>query len=124
MCARFIVITAPGDSRLGSDTHVLGNEVLGSEIVHEIFSCDEASVLIILFHNDLLELSADDLHNFFEFEGHRLVLERTDVLIELLVKLLDDATAPGLNLIVHKLHLLGDLFCTVSASAVIDKFLL
>ncbi len=49
-----LVIVSSGHSRLWSNPDVLCYEVISREIVHEVFSSDEASVFVILFHDDLL----------------------------------------------------------------------
>jgi hypothetical protein len=40
----------------------------------------------------------------FEFERHRFISVSTNILVELLVKLLDDARTPTRNLIVNELY--------------------
>jgi len=90
LSTRLIIVTT-SHSRLWSHSHILRNKVLSSEIVHEILSGDNTTILVIFLHDDLFELVADSVHNLLEFESHRFILVSTDVLVELLVELLDDS---------------------------------
>jgi hypothetical protein len=67
---------------------------------------------------------ADCIHYLLKLERHRFILVSADVLIELLVELLDNSRAPALHLIVHKLHLLRDLFRCVRLLPILNQFLL
>ena len=69
--------------------------------------------LVVFIHQDDFKLLADRLSDLLETEGHRLVLVGTDVFVELLVDLVDDAPAPGFHLLVNQLHLVVELFSLV-----------
>lgn len=69
--------------------------------------------LVILFHDDDFELLADGLSDLLEAKCHGLVLIRADVLVELLVNLVDDASAPRFDLLVYQLDL--PVYCLVLA---------
>lgn len=92
---------------MGAYANILGDEVLRSEVVHKVLSCNETTIFVVLLHDDLLKLLVGGLHNLFEFKCHRLAYGRcTNVLVELLVDFLNHAFAPASNLIVDQLYFL------------------
>jgi len=76
--------------------------------------------VVIFFENDNFQLLADGLWNLLEGERHRFVLVRADVLVELLVDLVDDAAAPGLDLFIHQLDFVVDCLDLVLLTGLLD----
>lgn len=119
----FVVVTATSDTRLRTHTHILLDEVLSRKVIHKVFRCDDAAVLIILLHNDLFELFTNNLHNLTEFEVHRFVLESADILVELLVEFLDHSRAPRLDLVIDEVDSLRYYLGLVGKLPIILKLL-
>jgi len=50
---RFCIISVPVYARLRPNSNILAEEIICCEVVHEVFSRDESSVFVVLFHDDL-----------------------------------------------------------------------
>ena len=90
-------------------TDVLSKELFGSEIVHEVLACDETTLFVSVFEQDLVESLDHGLHDLLEAEVHRLLLlvVRTDILSELLINLFDDPGEPVTHVGVGQFNLLA-----------------
>lgn len=105
-----IVAAATRHSRHRSNSDVLGEEVLGGKVVHEVLGSDDAAVLFIFFDLESLELLADGVSDSLEQVGKGLLADMSrNILTELLVDLLDDLRAPALNLIIDEVDLAAEL---------------
>ena len=93
------------------DANVLVEELLRGEIVHEVLRGHKASLLVCILEQDLVEPLDDRLHDLLEPKLHRavLLLERPDILPELLIDLADHPIQPILHIGVRQLHLLAHL---------------
>jgi len=90
----------------------------------EVLSHDETTVLVVFFEDYLLELLADGIHDLLEAEGHALVGEFTNVLVELFVDFLGDPMRPGGDLVVDQLDLLVYFFSLLALFVCPAYFLL
>ena len=90
------------------DSDILVEEFFRSEIVHEVLRRDEATLLVRILQQYLIQALDDRLHDFLEAELHRpvLVIEGADVLAKLLVNLADHPVEPVLHICVSQLNLL------------------
>ena len=105
----FLVGTT-GHTRNWSDSDVLGEEVLGCKVVHEVLRGDEAAVFFVLLDLEGLKLLADSLGNFFKQISKRLLANMSrDVLSELLIDLGDYLRAPATDLVVNEVDLAAEL---------------
>jgi len=103
-----IVITCAVVTGSRLDTDVFVQELFSSEIVHEVFSSDIASLLVSIFEQDLVQTLDDSLHDFLKSEVHRLLLlvVGSNVFAKLLVNFLDDSREPVANIRVSEFDLL------------------
>ena len=99
-----VIVHVSVDARLRAHTNVLVDEVISGEVSHEVLRRDEASILVVLLVDDLLELLGNRMLNLLKAERNSLVVVGANVLVELLVNLLDHATAPCFHLLVDQLH--------------------
>ena len=91
----FVVFSDSSNARGWTHTDILRNKVFSCKVIHEVFSGNETPILVVVFfHKDLVELLVDCKHNLFEFKRHRFISVSTNILVELLVELLDDARTP------------------------------
>lgn len=86
-------------------SNVLGEELFGGEVIHEIFARHETPIFIILLRQNLFQLLYDCLHKFFEKESHSFAFIVANSLAKLLVNLGGDSVEPGFDLVVGQLHL-------------------
>lgn len=103
-----VVITHTVLSLSRLHTNVLVHELLRGELVHEVLAGDEATLLVGILEDDLVEPLDYGLHNLVEAEVERLLIFAvgSDVLPELLVDFLDDSLEPLADVCIRQLHLL------------------
>jgi len=108
-----------GHTRDGSNSDVFVQKFLGTEVVHEVLGCDIASLVFVLFGDDLTQLLGHSLTNLLENKGQRLVLPvSSDVLTKVDVNFLGDSTCPSLDLISNKVNFLAKLVALLLVFAV------
>ena len=93
------------------DADVLLDELLRGKVVHEVLGCHEATLLVCILQQDLVQSLDDRLHDLLKAELHRpiFLLERTNVLAKLLVDLANDPVQPVFHVCVCELDLLAHL---------------